>query len=97
MPECITREYYSEDITWCSKRNCNVRKCERNRQRIRPTSKHLSFADLEYTDFCPKKKADNITDRVASSMNKALGIHSPSRVVREMLRSSDVESDKNVE
>lgn len=38
------------------------------------------------------KKADNITDRVASSTNKALGIHSPSRVIREMLR-TDKESD----
>ena len=49
-------EYYSEDITWCSKRNCNNSKCERNRKRIRPTVKPLSFADLEYTKYCPKKQ-----------------------------------------
>lgn len=50
-------KYYTEDITWCSKRNCNNMKCERNRKHIRPTPRDLSFADLEYTDYCPKKRS----------------------------------------
>lgn len=52
-------KYYTEDITWCSKRDCDRMKCERNRKHIRPTLSNLSFADLEYTDYCPKKRSDN--------------------------------------
>lgn len=49
-------DYYTEDITWCSKKDCGRTTCERNRKRIRPTTKPLSFADLEHTDYCPKNK-----------------------------------------
>lgn len=52
-------KYYTEDITWCSKRNCDRMKCERNRKHIRPTLRPLSFADLENTDYCPKKRRNN--------------------------------------
>lgn len=48
--------YYTEDITWCTKRNCNIKKCERNPKRIRSTYREFSFADLEYTEYCPQKK-----------------------------------------
>ena len=51
-------KYYTEDITWCSKRNCNNIICERNRKHIRPTPRDLSFADLEYTDYCLKKRSE---------------------------------------
>lgn len=52
-------KYYTEDITWCSKNNCDRVKCERNQKHIRPALRNLSFADLEYTDYCPKKRSDN--------------------------------------
>ena len=48
-------EYYSEDITWCSKRNCNVMKCERNPVHIKLSFHPLSFADYEGTDYCIKR------------------------------------------
>ena len=51
--------YYTEDITWCTNCNCNIKKCERNPKRIRPTYRELSFADLEYTEYCPKKRRNN--------------------------------------
>lgn len=49
-------EYYSDDITWCSNRRCGNKKCERNPKRIRPSFKEYSFADLEGTAYCKKKK-----------------------------------------
>ena len=53
--------YYTEDITWCTKRNCNIKNCERNPKRIRPTNRELSFADLENTEYCPKKRVNKMT------------------------------------
>ena len=50
-------EYYTDDITWCSNRRCNNKKCERNPKRIRFNPfKEYSFAELENTAYCPKKR-----------------------------------------
>ena len=45
----------SEDITFCMNRKCNYKKCERNPKHIRLLIPH-SFAYLEDTDYCPKKR-----------------------------------------
>lgn len=48
-------EYYTDDITWCSNRRCNNKKCERNPKRIRFTPfKEYSFSDLDGTAYCVK-------------------------------------------
>ncbi|MBQ4556535.1 MAG: hypothetical protein IJA60_02680 [Clostridia bacterium] len=55
-------KYYSDDITWCSKDDCDIIQCERNRKNMRktmPFSKCVSVADLEGTSFCIKKKEIN--------------------------------------
>ena len=54
-----TGRYYSDDITWCSKRECTVTECERNQKNIRknaPFYKYFSVANLEKTNFCKKEK-----------------------------------------
>ena len=50
-------EYYTDDITWCSNRRCNNKKCERNPKNIRFTPfKEYSVSDLENTAYCVKTK-----------------------------------------
>ena len=52
-------EYYTDDITWCSNRKCN-KKCDRNPKLIKFTPvKEYSFADLDGTVYCAKKKGEN--------------------------------------
>lgn len=53
-------EYYTDDITWCSNRRCNSKRCERNPKRIRPNPiKEYSFADLENTAYCIKANSQS--------------------------------------
>ena len=53
-------KYYSQDITFCSSRECKNKKCERNRCHINWAIKpYHSFADFENTQYCPKKRSDN--------------------------------------
>lgn len=49
---------YSDDITWCSNRDCTRKKCKRNPMNIRkdaPPTKMFSFADFEGTQYCIKE------------------------------------------
>ncbi len=53
-------EYFSQDITFCSKRDCKNKKCKRNRCHINWAVKpYHSFSDFENTQYCPKKKRSN--------------------------------------
>ena len=54
----MEREYYSDDITYCDNRRCNLKSCERHPRRIRlaPVTKTFSFAHLEGTEFCIKEE-----------------------------------------
>ena len=51
-------EYTSQDITFCTKRDCKNKKCERNRCHINWAIKpYHSFADFENTQYCLKKRS----------------------------------------
>ena len=53
-------EYYSQDITFCSNRKCNRKKCKRHYTNANWSVKpYHSFADFENTQYCPKKRSDN--------------------------------------
>ena len=52
-------KYYSDDVTWCANRECDIIECERNQKNIRktvPFSKYLSITNLEGTSLCIKEK-----------------------------------------
>lgn len=51
-------EYYSDDITWCDNKKCNITRCQRNPKNIRPSFKPFSFASLENTEFCLKNRKE---------------------------------------
>ena len=59
--DCKVNKYFSQDITFCSKRDCENKKCQRNSCHIDWTIKpYQSFADFENTQYCPKnRRADN--------------------------------------
>lgn len=46
----------SEDITFCMNRNCNIKKCIRNPKHIKLHWLLHSYAYLEDTEECLKKK-----------------------------------------
>lgn len=51
---------YSQDITFCSNKNCKRESCERNQCHIKWAIKpYFSIADFEGTKYCPKRGADN--------------------------------------
>lgn len=51
------KPYYNQDITFCSRENCENKKCTRNRCHIDWTIKpYHSFADFENTAYCPTNK-----------------------------------------
>lgn len=50
-------EYISQDITFCSKRDCENKKCKRNHCHIDWSVKpYQSFCDFENTQYCPKNR-----------------------------------------
>lgn len=49
----------SEDITFCFNYKCNIKKCIRNPKRIKLPIPH-SFAYLEDTEYCMKKKKGGV-------------------------------------
>lgn len=49
--------YYNQDITFCSNRECKVTKCKRHYSHVNWAIKpYHSFADFENTQYCFKKK-----------------------------------------
>lgn len=48
----------SYDITFCMNRKCNIMKCERNPKHIKGGKGYYSFAFLEDTEDCMKKKKE---------------------------------------
>lgn len=57
----------SEDITFCFNYKCNIKKCIRNPKRIKLPIPH-SFAYLEDTEYCMKKKKGGVkNDRKGSN------------------------------
>ena len=55
------KPYYTQDITFCSKRDCENKKCQRNSCHIDWAVKpYQSFANFENTQYClNKRRADN--------------------------------------
>ena len=54
------KEYYSQDITFCSNKKCKNKKCKRNACHIRWDLKpYHSFADFENTQYCQKGRSNN--------------------------------------
>lgn len=57
---CKIGEYFSQDITFCSSKNCKNKKCKRNRCHIDWSVKpYHSFADFENTQNCLKNRRAN--------------------------------------
>ena len=53
------KPYYNQDITFCSNRECENKKCKRNHCHIDWSVKpYHSFADFENTQYCPKKRSE---------------------------------------
>ena len=53
------KPYFNQDITFCSNRECENKKCKRNHCHIDWTIKpYHSFADFENTQYCPKKRSE---------------------------------------
>lgn len=56
----MPNEYYSQDITFCSNRQCTRKSCERHQSHIQwYTKPYHSIADFEGTKYCPKRGAYN--------------------------------------
>ena len=55
------KPYYTQDITFCSNRECKNKKCKRNHCHIDWSVKpYQSFANFENTQYCLKnRRADN--------------------------------------
>ena len=53
------KPYFSQDITFCSNRECKNKKCRRNSCHIDWSVKpYQSFADFENTQYCLNKRSD---------------------------------------
>lgn len=56
-------EYYSDDVTWCTRRDCEVTECERHQVHRRKGAmfyKYFSVSDFFGTKFCIKEKRANV-------------------------------------
>lgn len=54
-----TKPYYTQDITFCSKRDCKNTKCKRNHCHIDWSVKpYQSFSNFENTQYCLNKRSD---------------------------------------
>ena len=53
------KPYYNQDITFCSKQDCQNKKCNRNHCHIDWNVKpYHSFSDFENTEYCLNKRSD---------------------------------------
>lgn len=53
------KPYYTQDITFCSNRECENKKCKRNHCHIDWSVKpYQSFCNFENTQYCLNKRSD---------------------------------------
>lgn len=51
-------EYYTNDKTWCSNKDCKHKSCEKHQSHMRVIDVlgYISISDLENTKYCEKEK-----------------------------------------
>ena len=54
--QVTSKKYHNEDITFCMNHGCNIMHCIRNPKNIKQTWKYHSYAFLENTKDCCKRK-----------------------------------------